>query len=150
MNGILPCMVYVDEEGKLWHVKDETRSEIFRPDILEIFFDNARVDGQGRYLVLWQNQECYLEVADTLFVVQRAAMEKDDDRVTLWLNDGQSEPLDPATLRMGQDNVIYCSVKDGRFPARFNRAAYYQLAERIEEEDGRFFVSIGGSKHFIS
>ena len=33
-----------------------------------------------------------------------------------------SEPLDPATLEVGSDNVLYCRVKGGEFRARFLRS----------------------------
>ena len=47
---------------------------------------------------------------------------------------------------MGQDNVLYCKVKSPAFPARFNRAAYYQLAEYIEEEGETYYLPLNGKK----
>ena len=36
--------------------------------------------------------------------------------------------------------MLYTRVKDGRYPARFLRPAYYQLAPAIAERDGRFVL----------
>ena len=64
------------------------------------------------------------------------------------LSDDTEEELIPETLYLGEENVLYCRVKGGDFPARFNRAAYYQLAAHIEEEGG-FVLSINGRKFKI-
>lgn len=48
------------------------------------------------------------------------------------LNDETLEPLDPATLRIGADNVLYCRVKEGKHEARFLRPAYYELMRHTE------------------
>ena len=60
----------------------------------------------------------------------------------LSLSDDSTETLEPAGLRVGKDNVLYCTVKAGRFPARFNRAAYYQLSEYIEEGEDGFYLKL--------
>ncbi len=63
------------------------------------------------------------------------------------LNDGEREPLDPETLEVGAQNVLYCRVKEGRFRARFLRPAYYHLSSRFEAEGERFFVRIGPRRY---
>ena len=57
--------------------------------------------------------------------------------------------MSPDTLFVGQDNVLYCKVKTGVFPARFNRAAYYQLAEYIEEEGENYYLPLNERKHYL-
>ena len=42
--------------------------------------------------------------------------------------------LDPATLFVGQEHVLYCRVKAGNHAARFLRPAYYQLTEHVHED----------------
>jgi len=144
VHEIPPCLVEVDPEGKFWH----KGAEIFRENILEIFFDNVRLDEQGRYVIVWQDKPCYVDVADTFFVVWRVAADE-SGALILTLNDGRSEPLMPDTLEMGDNNVIYCRVKDGRFPARFARKAYYQLAEKLVQEGDRFFLEQGGQRYYL-
>ncbi len=142
---IPPCLVEVDRDGKFWH----KGAEIFRENILEVFFDNVRLDEQGRYVIVWQGKPCYVDVADTFFVVWRVE-EDASGTIILTLNDGRSEPLAPDTLKMGEDNVIYCRVRYKKFPARFSRKAYYQLAERLGQEGDRFFLELGGERHYLA
>jgi hypothetical protein len=61
------------------------------------------------------------------------------------------ETLDPTGLHVGKDNVLYCRVLSGRFPARFSRPAYYQFADWIEEDPaaGAFYVEINNKRHVI-
>jgi hypothetical protein len=51
------------------------------------------------------------------------------------LNDGTSEALDLASLRVGPRNVVYCRVK-GAHEARLLRPAYYQLMAHAEPVEG--------------
>jgi hypothetical protein len=42
-------------------------------------------------------------------------------------------------------------VKDGRIPARFLRAAYYQIANYIDEDEGgTFFLLLNGKRYPIT
>ena len=70
-------------------------------------------------------------------------------RFVLQLSDDTPEALRPDTLFVGQQNVLYCRVKGGTFPARFIRAAYYQLAQYVEEDDGAFYLPLNGRNHVI-
>lgn len=72
-------------------------------------------------------------VEDTPWVVVQ--VEGDRHRgFAVVLNDETREPLDPATLRVGADNVLYCRVKGGRHDARFLRPAYYELTRHAESD----------------
>ena len=63
------------------------------------------------------------------------------------LNDETLEPLDPATLRVGAENVLYCRVKGGRHEARFLRPAYYELLRHAEPGVGeRLVLPVGGRR----
>jgi hypothetical protein len=61
------------------------------------------------------------------------------------------EPLDPESLWIGKQNVLYCRIMEGGIPARFLRPSYYQLAEFIQEdkEQNRFYLSLGGKRFYI-
>jgi hypothetical protein len=64
------------------------------------------------------------------------------------LNDEEREPLDPATLEVGRDNVLYCRVKGGAQRARFLRTAYYHLSPGFEaDERGGFSISVRGRRY---
>jgi uncharacterized protein len=138
-----PCMIFVAKDGKWYH---EGAEIIHRPIFLWLI-QSLEKDEEGNYIVNLNNQRCILEVEDTPLVVQQvdrgSTGQTEPDQLLLVLNDESSEPLDPATLRISPENVLYCTVKAAGFPARFLRPAYYQIAESIEEDDqGRFVLRI--------
>jgi hypothetical protein len=146
-GDVPPCEIRVDAEGK-WFYRG---AEIIRQDIVKLFMENLELDDQGRYIISWRGQRCYIEVEDTPFVVwQTVCVEKDGqpERLILKLNDGSEEVLEPSSLIIGANNVPYCLVRGGRFRARFSRRAYYQLARLIQEDPhtGGFFFQLGGRR----
>jgi uncharacterized protein len=149
MNG---SDIKIDKDG-IWYY---CGAHMFRKDILCIFFEHLRIDDCGKYLIELGNEICYLDVEDTAFVVTVVDKIKQDgdtaDHIYIRLTDDSWEKLDLRSLRVGEDNVLYCVVKNGTFPARFSRTSYYQLAEFIEheEEGNRFFISLNDEKNFIN
>src|SRR4030042_1254062 len=69
----------------------------------------------GLFIVHLNNQKCYLEVEDTPLVVQQVDLIREgpgaQSHIRLTLNDESREILDPETLRISSENVIYCTVK---------------------------------------
>ena len=126
---------------------------MIRRNIIRLFYQNMELDSKGRYVITWNNQRCYVEVEDTAFVVRsvvfQAGAQAHDSRLELSLSDDTSEELSPDTLYVGQDNVLYSRVKNLAFPSRFSRAAYYQLAKYIEEENGAFYLPLNGEKYEV-
>ena len=140
--------MFIDKEGR-WFYQG---LEMVRRDIVLLFYRHLRQDAKGRYWIRLAEEEAYVEVEDTAFVVGRVVLQSDGEGnagFRLWLNDESRELLNPATLFVGKGNVLYCRVKEGKFPARFQRAAYYELAEHVQEESGKYFISLNGEKHFI-
>jgi hypothetical protein len=144
IDDMPPCEIFIDKEGRWFH----NGAEIVRRDIIRLFYANMRQDGRDRYVIHWARNTCSLEVEDTAFVVRR--VDGEEMAFSLHLSDDSVEKLAPETLSVGRENVLYCTVKNGRFPARFTRAAYYQLADHIEEEEGGgFFLRVGERKYPI-
>ena len=87
-------------------------------------------------------------VEDTPLVV--SGLDGDpDEGFTIRTNDGESGPLDCDTLRIGEGEVLYCTVDRGDrglLPARFLRPAYYRIARFVEWEDGRPLLRSCGRK----
>jgi uncharacterized protein len=144
--------IRVDEEGE-WH---HLGTRIVREDIIQLFLDNLVQRPDGSYLIEWKGSQCPIEVADTPFVVTRVDREEGAGageaavRLTLkYLSD--RERLDPRSLTVGGANILYCRVHGGRFPARFSRPAYYQLAEWIveDEETASFYLQLGTNRYPI-
>jgi hypothetical protein len=95
-------------------------------------------------------------VEDTPYVVIRTdfvagASPGEEDRFVLRLIDGRQEDLDPETLWVEADHVLYCTIRNGAFRARFLRASYYQLARYIQHEPstGRYFLPLNGREYDI-
>jgi hypothetical protein len=112
--------------------------------IARLFSQSVHRAADGAYELRVAEERAPIEVDDTPYVVAAAGT---DAEGTAWveLNDGTREPLDPRTLAVGADDVLYCRVKNGREAARFLRPAYYQLADRIAADGGEFvFASAAG------
>jgi len=149
IDDLPPCLIYIDKEGKWYH----EGAEIIRPDFIQFFFEHLELDDHGRYIVNWNGQRCYIEVEDTAFVVRKVDFiggNGSPKEAIIHLSDGTKEKLDPETLYVGKEDVLYCRVKGGKFPARFLRPAYYQLAEFIEEDKGQFYLLVGGKRYPVS
>lgn len=144
-----PSTIFIDKEG-CWHHEG---AEMVRRDFIRLFYKNMELDSEGRYVINWNGERFRVDVEDTAFVVRRVVYEDGartgNARFVLNLSDDTEEELMPDTLCVGKDNVLYCRVKDRKFPARFNRAAYYQLAEQIEEKNGSYYLTLNGKKYKI-
>ena len=107
-----------------------------------------RKPGGGYEIWIDERYHADVEVEDTAHVVIGVNREE-ADRYSIELNDGTVEMLDPSTLRVGADNVLYGRAKDGE-AVRFLRPAYYQLADCIEEAAaGQFVFRCGNSTYPI-
>jgi len=133
-----PCLIQVTAEGEMFH----HGAPLIHPRILELIYESVHYE-DGIYVLRLNDQTCQLEVEDTFHVVARVS--EQDGGLLLTLNDGSKEMLNPATLWVGQGDVIYCRVKNGAFTARFLRAAHYQLATLIEEMGDGYGLRVGGA-----
>ena len=149
-DGVAPCLIHIDKEGTWFH----KGVEMIRREFVRSFFQQMELDAVGQYIISWGGKRCYVDVADTAFVVRRVSPAKEETGkgpgFVLALSDDTEEALVPNTLYMGKENVLYCRVKGGGFPARFNRAAYYQLAAYIEAEGEDYVLPINGRKFKIA
>lgn len=144
--------IKIDREG-VWYYRG---AHMFRKDILCIFFENLHVDENGQYFIQIKEETCYLDVEDTALVVVSVFKETDPESgveaLEVLLSDDCREKLDLSSLRVGADNVMYCRIKNGKFPARFTRKSYYQLAEFISsnETEDVFFLVLNGKQYTIN
>jgi hypothetical protein len=136
----------IDADGRFLH-----RGEpITHARTLEVLWRSLERVADGRYLVRIGRESAYVEVADAPYAV-RGVLEDPGGAPTLLLGDGSREPLDPATLTLGADGVLRCSVKGGH-AARFGRAAHVTLGLLLDERpagSGRFVLTIRGVPHPI-
>lgn len=146
-GGVIRIPIRIDKDGT-WYYQG---AEMFRKDILALFFEALGYDGQNGYYVEMRGVRNYIDVDDTPFVVNAVTVHKPHrviEDIEIVLNDDSTESLDLESLRVGSGNVLYCCVKNGTFDARFSRPAYYQLARHIEyrAEGDEFFIVTGDGR----
>lgn len=66
--------------------------------------------------------------------------------VELLLSGDLREPLDPGSLRQSPEGVLWCTVREGRCPARFESHAMAKMSDWIREDDRGIYVLVGGRK----
>ena len=131
-----------------WYANDE-RIQNRRINLL--FSQHLRKKPDGMYEIAIGWDKVTVVIDDAPYVITRVTGDPNHG-FTLRLNDESEESLDPTTLSIGEDNVLYCRVKGGEYTARFLRPAYYQLAAHIQEtgEDEQFFLQLGKTQYPIS
>jgi hypothetical protein len=133
---------YAVESGKIsfrrdgnWYTDEE---RIDNPRIALLFSRSIRQSPDGTYYLQVAEERAQVTVEDTPYVVKTVA-DEEDGGFAVVTNDDRQESLDPATLEVGRDNVLYCRVKNGSFRARFLRPAYYHLSNQFFTDDGETF-----------
>jgi len=143
--------IKIDKDG-IWYYRG---AHMFRKDILCVFFEHLKMDECGKYFVELNEEIYYLDVEDTVFVVSAVYKMKETsnghEQIDVLLSDDCLEKLDLNSLAVGEDNIMYCRIKDGKFSARFTRNSYYQLAEFIEQDDvdNTFYIPLNNQKYLI-
>ncbi len=133
----------IDVDGD-WYDGDV---QVTHPGILANLRSGLRRDAAGYFIQT--RVRIPVEVADAPFVVTR--FERGGDGFVAYLNDGGTEAVDPATLRVGAGDVPYCAAKGGRFEARFSRAAAHQLWALAEHDEaaGRSVLRQGSREYAL-
>ena len=137
--------IRVDKDGT-WYYEGR---EIIRKEILSLFYESLHLDENGYYLEI-KGERARLDVEDTVFIVKEAELVKDSDEAfIISLNDGSQERLDLNTFHIAEGNVPYCLVKEGKFPARFMRLPYYQVARHAQhdEDTDEYFILLNERKY---
>jgi hypothetical protein len=139
----LPAL-HVDVDGE-WYDADV---QITHPGVLANLRGNLRRDAEGYFIQT--RVRIPVTVADAPFVVTR--IERRDETLRAWLNDGTEQDVDAATLRVGAGDVPYCAVKGGAFEGRLSRAAAYQLLALADydEASGRGTLRLGGRAYGLA
>ncbi len=141
--------IRIDKEG-VWHYKD---AEMIRKDIVALLSQNLTRDAAGNYLVEMNEERCQVAVEDTPFVVRNVSLIQNHDKeyFSIILSDESVEELDLESLRVSDVHVLYCTVKNRKFSARFSRPAYYQMAKHIvhDNTNDAYVVAVNGRPYRI-
>jgi uncharacterized protein len=143
---------YAIESGKIsfrrdgsWYTDDE---RIGNPRIALLFSRSIKRNPDGSYYLQVAEERASITVEDTPYVVK--TVHEDDGGFVIVTNDDEHEPLDPSSLEVGNDNVLYCRVKGGAFRARFLRTAYYHLSSNFFADEGEgFSLVVHGQRYPI-
>lgn len=134
--------IVLDENGRFWH-----EGERLGHAGLERAFASwlTRHPDDDRYILCNGYDWTYLTVEDAPFFV--GSVRAEADALVLVLSDGSEEPLVPGSLRIGNREALYVSVKQGRFVARFTPAAQRALLPFLMESDsGELWLELGGKR----
>lgn len=123
------------------------------PRVAVLFSRHIVPQADGRYYIVLGGNEEAVEVDDAAFFVETMnLLEADGDleRVDIRISDGKEETLDPSSLMISNENVLYARVDRNGFsvPCRFPPSLYHRLALKVEENpDGGFFLPVGGRSY---
>ncbi len=123
--------IVLDREGRFWHDGERVDHPALEQALRGWI---APHPDDGRPILTNGYDWCYFRVEDAALVIDALRIEPDGG-VTLRLFDGSEEPLDPATLRVGEGGVVHASARGGRLRARFSRHAQTQLAPLLVRDD---------------
>ena len=131
-----------DARGRWWNGDDEITHVL-----LSRAFDSwiERTE-DGRYCLKNDINWAYVTIEGAPIDVRACKLGRAGDTITdctLVLSDGREEPLALRTLREGQDGALYCTVRNGTMPARFDTHAAVQLADALVETDEAASIRIG-------
>ncbi len=121
----------------------------------------------GRFILNNGYDWSYFRVEDAPFFV--LGLREQAGELRLLLSDGSEDSLDPASLVVGgaadrgqesalgagaqksdTQDVLYTTVKNGKFRARFTQAAQIALGDwLVPGENGQIFLEIAGVRHTL-
>jgi len=100
----------------------------------------------GRFILNNGYDWSYFKVVDVPFFV--LGLREQAGQLELLLSDGSESPLEPDSLVLGAQGALYTHVKNGRFRARFSRAAQISLGPwLVRAENGEILLEIAGRRH---
>ena len=149
MADVPPKDIRIDRDG-VWRYRG---AEMYRKDIVRELAGFLRKTEKGYCLEIPGVDYADIEVEDTPLVVvsvdrQRAG---EEERIVLLLSDGSEEVLNLHTLSISPENVLYCVIREGKFPCRFLRKSYYQLTRYLEYDKtaDQYFLCLNGTRYVI-
>jgi hypothetical protein len=151
-NEILPpgrsreTRIRRDASGRWWNGEDA----ITHPLLVRAFDSWIERTEEGRYVLSNDINWAYITVEGAPIDVRACRLEREGEaivRCVLVLSDGREEPLVVETLREArEDGALYCTVRDGTMPARFDVHAAMQLGDALVESVDGPAVAIGGDR----
>lgn len=134
----------IDTEGRLWI----ENTELSDPQVLKFFMRKMEALPDGKFRVMCMGETNLISAEDVPYVIQSLSIS--EDKITLNFPGGYQTLLEPGTLFLGGNQILYCKVRNGQFTARFHRRAFLELAPYIEEPTpGHYVLRLGGKDYPI-
>ena len=130
-----------DAAGRWW--KGDER--IDHPGLVRSFdgwIDRAE---DGRFCLSNDINWAYFALEGPAYFVESVALHAGG--VTLHLSGDRVEELDPSSLRQDELGALWCDVREGRCPARFDNHAAAALSSLIDEDAEGVLLRIGDAVH---
>jgi hypothetical protein len=131
-----------DARGRWWNGDDEITHVL----LVRAFDSWIQRTDDGRYCLANDINWAYVTIEGAPIDVRSCELGYDGEQITgctLALSDGKEEPLAIHSLREGPDGALYCDVRGGTMPARFDAHAAVQLSDALIETETGAGVRIG-------
>jgi hypothetical protein len=129
-----------DARGRWFNGEDR----IDHPNLVRSFDSWIDRAEDGRFCLSNSINWAYIDIEGPAYFVKDLSPTL--DQITLHLSGGLEETLDPGSLRQGPEGALWCTVREGRCPARFDNHAVSKMADAVGEDDEGVYVRIGARK----
>lgn len=121
----------IDIDGQFWN---SDGLQFDDPETLKFFLEQLEPmpasNQHGPFVAHCQGEECRFTAEDVPYIILN--FEIKNDQVTLIFPGNYREILNPETLFVGEKNVLYCKVREGKCLARFHRKSYLEFTKKIQ------------------
>ena len=147
-KGDLTDNITLDEEG-VWHHNDVP---ITNDRIIDFFNKSINITENGEYVIHYKDYTYPITVLDVPIFITGIRYEGfgDFEKVYLNLSAGATEELNINSLIFKQNNALYCSVKGGKFSAKFKRSPSFHILERLDEKNNQYYLNICGKSIILN
>ncbi len=137
--------ITLDKEGLWFHNGEKFLNE----KIIDYFNKSVNITSDGQYVIHYGNYTYPINVEDTAVFITGVVFKGFGDFESIEINTsaGKTEELDISTLYVKSNNALYCTVMDGKMPAKFRRSPSFHILDRLEEgPDSRYYLNICGTR----
>jgi hypothetical protein len=129
-----------------WRVGDH---HVIHPPTLRYLKAHLVLEAGGAFVVDGA-QRMPVELEGPPLEVTALVLDAGAGEARVVLDDGSQETVRDGSLRMDEDTGRFeCLVRGGRVRAVLSRGAHQTLLQHVDEQDGRFFLSVGPGRWAI-
>ena len=140
--------IRLDKEGKWFH----NGEPFINKRIIEFFNKSVSMTADGTYVLHYGKYTYPIMVDDTAIFITGVRFTGFGvfEKIFINLSTLEEEELDIDTLYYKENGALYCRVREGRFPAKFQRSPSFHILERLDERDGRYYITLCGKTIFLN